>query len=455
MDSADCDIVIVGAGVAGLMAARQLADAGIAVTVLEARQRVGGRVFTEHINSNNLAGTIAVELGAEFVHGLPPETWALLREAGLETYELRGARLRFAGGRLQPLDEQLEGGIAILEKMTRWVQSQPHGPDMSFADYLRQVPVGQAAQQRAIDYVEGFNAADINIIGVQALARQQRAEDKIETDRLFRVRGGYDALPKFLQAKIEHAGGTIALNRHVQTVSWQPGAVSISGVDDEGRSFGLRARRAVITLPLGVLHAGTVKIVPEPANILAHARRLAMGPVIRATLVFGERFWAQTRDLQELSFLFTQDDLPRTWWTAMPDAAPTITAWVGGAKVAAIEKSIKADGSHDALLERCLGTLAKAFGLSSDYLQGLLVSWHTHDWQADECAKGAYSYAPAGALDASQKMTEPVQGTLYFAGEHTDTSGHWGTVHGALASGIRAAAQLLGSQDRFNPMKTA
>ena len=87
-------------------------------------------------------------------------------------------------------------------------------------------------------------------------------------------------------------------------------------------------------------------------------------------------------------------------------------------------------------------TLASAFGLSIGYLRQLLVSWHTHDWQVDPYAQGAYSYAPAGAMDASEKMAEPVEDTLFFAGEHTDTSGHWGTVHGAIRSGLRAAAQV-------------
>jgi monoamine oxidase len=66
-----------------------------------------------------------------------------------------------------------------------------------------------------------------------------------------------------------------------------------------------------------------------------------------------------------------------------------------------------------------------------------------HDWQADPFARGAYSYVPAGAADASLHLSYPVDGTLFFAGEHTDTSGHWGTVHAALRSGLRAAEQLL------------
>ena len=93
----------------------------------------------------------------------------------------------------------------------------------------------------------------------------------------------------------------------------------------------------------------------------------------------------------------------------------------------------------------CLSTLAKAFNRPLTDLQESLVSWHTHDWLADPYACGAYSYVPAGALDAPERMTLPVEDTLYFAGEHTDVAGHWGTVHAALQSGTLAAERLLRS----------
>jgi monoamine oxidase len=87
--------------------------------------------------------------------------------------------------------------------------------------------------------------------------------------------------------------------------------------------------------------------------------------------------------------------------------------------------------------------ISKLFALPEKELRALLVSWHMHDWQSDPFSLGAYSYAPKGALNASEAMAQPVEGTLFFAGEHTDTSGHWGTVHGALRSGLRAARQIL------------
>jgi monoamine oxidase len=129
----------------------------------------------------------------------------------------------------------------------------------------------------------------------------------------------------------------------------------------------------------------------------------------------------------------------------MPNGAPVLTGWMGGPRAAAIERSEGPAAGRPALLTSCLSTLAKVFNRPRSELEGLLSSWHTHDWLADPYAGGAYSYVPAGALDAPERMNQPVEDTLYFAGEHTDVTGHWGTVHAALQSGTLAAERLLRS----------
>jgi monoamine oxidase len=435
------DILVLGAGIAGLAAARALAEAGQRVALIEARDRIGGRIFTDHAVVRNSGEPVSIELGAEFIHGLPPATWDLIRQANLNTYELDGAQQSFVRGSFHSSGEDYGDAASVIDEMMAWLERQPRGTDMTFEKYLDRAGVDGPRRRRATAYVEGFNAADSRVIGIAALAQQQRAEDQVHSDRLFHVEAGYDALPTFLSDRFRAAGGTLLLEHPVGRVRWSQYAVAVRGVDAGGESFELRAERAIVTLPLGVLQAGTVEFEPAPQDIWSNAARMAMGPVVRISLLFDSKFWQQ-----DLSFLLTRDEVPTAWWTPMPKSAPLITGWAGGPKVAALTIRIGARADGRALLEESLGALSHMYGIAAQDLRARLISWRTHDWQADLYSRGAYSYAPAGALDASANMTLPVADTLFFAGEHTDTTGQWGTVHGALGSGLRAAAQLLVGQ---------
>jgi monoamine oxidase len=443
------DVLVLGAGAAGLVAARRLAAAGKRVAIVEARDRVGGRIFTAPQTLQSDAAQIPIELGAEFIHGLPHSSWNLVREAQLATYELDGEPWCFDEGSLHPCGEERRGAFEVVAKMPEWLAAQPAGSDATFAEYLKRAAIDAALAERAAAYVEGFNAADRNIIGVAALARQQRAENDIQADRIFRIRGGYSALPQFLADQFRQSGGAIICERPVRTIRWSRGAVSFGGLDAGNRAFELTAKQAVITLPLGVLQADAVQFDPRPDDMMTQAARMAMGPVLRQTLLFDAAFWERTQPrtaaagIRDLGFLFARDETPATWWTVRPDATPMLTAWAAGPKAGALAKKAAASGEPRALLDEALAVLAKIFGLQAAAVEKMLVSWHTHDWQGDAYSRGAYSYAPAGALDASLRMTQPVDRTLFFAGEHTDIEGHWGTVHAAFNSGLRAAEQIL------------
>jgi phytoene dehydrogenase-like protein len=214
----DYDTLILGAGVAGLTAARALAERGARVCVLEARDRVGGRVWTQRIAKSD-GSAMAVELGAEFIHGLPQETWSLIRESKLTTYELQGRTMQFVDGRLmRPPSEP--SGFSVIEQMQRWLQRQPKGFDATFMQYLEREPPAPELRKGAISFVEGFNAADSRVIGIAALDAQQRVEDAAEGDRVFHVRDGYDALPMYLKERFERAGGTVRLGHIVRRVHW-------------------------------------------------------------------------------------------------------------------------------------------------------------------------------------------------------------------------------------------
>jgi monoamine oxidase len=441
--------VIIGAGAAGLAAGRMLASAGQRVAILEARNRIGGRIYTHHASLTG-HGDFAVELGAEFIHGLPAETWDLIGEGRLATVELQGSQLSLVGERLQRSGATHDAAGDVLQDLKLWSRERP-ASDMTFADYLSWAGIGTADAAAAADYVESFNAADRFVIGAAALAKQQGAEDEIQAERLFRLHGGYDRILLIMVRSIKELGVPIFLKRRARHVKWREGAVSIQTTGSAGSM--LKAKRAVITLPLGVLQSGSMGFAPQPTALLSQASRMRMGTVIRVTLVFRSRFWRDDElllrqselaaDLRFLSFLFTPQLTPATWWTSMPEQTPVITGWVGGPKAESWQSRLRGSADRDLMLTESLRTLSAAFGISEDSLRKELTSWHTHDWSADEHSRGAYSYAPAGALDASDKMSIPVAGTLYFAGEHTDTTGHWGTVHGAIRSGLRAARQVL------------
>ncbi len=143
--------------------------------------------------------------------------------------------------------------------------------------------------------------------------------------------------------------------------------------------------------------------------------------------------------MRELSFLFTFGELPSVWWTAHPEPSRSLTGWVGGPRA----EALLGKSAEDLGREAC-AVLGRVLGVGEEFVRGQMVGCSAHDWSADEFARGAYSYVAVGGAGASRDMCEPVAETLFFAGEHTDVSGHWGTVHGAMRSGLRAAAQVLG-----------
>lgn len=421
------DVLILGAGMAGLTAARTLAQAGLRVLVLEAQQRVGGRILTERAHGKT------IELGAEFVHGRPQELLDLIHEAGLTLYERTGQQISAEGTHLVPqsLEDRQEtfDPLEALKHLT--------GPDLSFTAYLDRRNIHGEARTSAIGYVEGFNAADAMVASAAALGRQQQVEDAADGDRAFKIREGYDRLPQFLAAELTRLSADLRLSTPVTAIEWQPGHVTLTTPAGP-----LHAPRCLITLPLGVLHANSVPFTPSlPPATTSALHGLRMGPVARFTLVFRRPFWHHLEpqpDMQHLSFLFASDRTPSVWWTSHPSPAPTLTGWVGGPRSLPLLAQ-----SPDALAREACTSLAGIFDLEPAWVLEQLLSCHTHNWSADPHALGAYSYVAVDGLTASHTLSQPIADTLFLAGEHTDTTGNWGTVHAALRSGLRAAHQIL------------
>jgi monoamine oxidase len=142
--------------------------------------------------------------------------------------------------------------------------------------------------------------------------------------------------------------------------------------------------------------------------------------------------------LPGLSFLLSDDDVMPTWWTSHPVLVPTLTGWAAGPRAARL-----AGQPERAVVEQAVAALARVLDMERGPLDERLDGWSFHDWSADPFSRGAYSYVCAGGLDAPRQLGLPIEETLFFAGEATDPNGHTGTVHAALASGRRAADEVL------------
>ena len=419
MTEGRADVVVIGAGAAGLAAAHDLAEGGFSVVILEARDRPGGRIFTVR----DPVLPLPVELGAEFVHGKPREIWDLIAAAPLAVCDISGGHWCFDDGYLTRCNDLFAGVEPIFDRMSE-------APDQTFEQFLSGCDCDKSAKPWATAYVEGFNAARKERISVAALAQEAAAADTIDGDRSFRILSGYDRVPRRL---LRRSRAEVHLNAPVTEIHWEAGHVSASGP-----AGAIQARCALVTVPLGVLQAHAIRFSPEPAGVLDAASRLEMGRVFRITLRFRERFWEGRKELEDLSFIHSLESWFPTWWTMMPLRVPVLTAWAAGPWA---EPLMGCDGTQ--LCNRAVDTLARILATDRDKISGLLAGYYTHDWQADPFARGAYSYVPAGALDARAALAEPVGDTLYFAGEAANLSGHGATVHGAIESGRHAARRIM------------
>jgi monoamine oxidase len=368
---------------------------------------------------------VAVELGAEFMHGVAPELAELVSDARLRARELCGTRWYApAEGELQPA-EGFDPMQFVLDAVDAY-----RGPDVPFRKFTDSLAASEEAKLWAAEYVEGFHAADASVIGIHSLAEGDRAAEQIEGDRLLCLNEGYSALAEHLRAGVPD----VRLSRPVKRVEWRPGGVRVLAA-----GTWLESKRLLTTIPAGVWQSGTISFSPPLAHKIRAAQALVSGPVIRVTMRFRSPFWQELRpELKDMSMLHTRDrDLP-TWWSTYPVASPLLTGWAGGPRAA----RLSGDGP-DGLAQRARASLARVLNVPNAVVEGEFVSAWTHNWQTDPFARGAYSYAPAGAADANAGLAHPIGKTLYFAGEATHTAGMSGTVHGAIATGHRAAQEIL------------
>lgn len=418
-------VVIIGAGAAGIAAGAYLHTEGYRVILLEARDRIGGRILTDQT-----LAPYPVELGAEFVHGDNVITWDLADEYGLDSREIGDdAELYMftSQGLLSP-DQWAEiDGMNLIDdgELDRLAEAwyEAEDEDLSLAELLDENEIDLDPDLRKLlnnDMASDY-AADLKDLGVLGFIEQSYEGDDSDYDG--QLDGGYTPLLEAMSADLD-----IRLNKIVDYVEWnEDGAIVYTEDGDE-----IEADYVVVTLPLGVLQAGDVEFDPPlPDDKQEAIDALGAGHVDKIILKFSEPFWevnfAAIATIQDTQF----------WWRpgyGRVNEAPILTALVGGDAARRFESMSEEDVIAAAL--RDLETIFQMTNLRAKLVEGRFINWG-----GDRFSKMGYSYVPVDAYEYREVLAEPV-GSLYFAGEATHIE-RAATVHGAIESGWRAADQIM------------
>ncbi|HVS94294.1 MAG TPA: NAD(P)/FAD-dependent oxidoreductase [Mucilaginibacter sp.] len=418
----DEGILIVGAGAAGLMAAYMLSKAGRKVIVLEARDRIGGRI---HTVGDGFVFKHA-ELGAEFVHGNLPVTMQIINDAGLEYISQSFEMWQYQDGRLVKGQWDTPGWDELMVGLYKLKD------DIAIGEFLRQ-NFGEEKYDRLREsvtrFVSGYDTADPDKASALALREEWSTEDD---DAQYRIAGGYTRIINYLAEESRRQGTVFYLNSIVTRIERSAGKVKVVLAD--GLEY--EAEQVILALPLGVLQAGKLTFQPAIAKYEEAFAQIGFGAIVKLLLEFSEPFWEEG-GREHMTFVMSAEAIP-TWWTQYPLHTGLLTGWLGG-----IPAEKRKGMTDEEFLHAGIKSLAKVFDKEEKELMRMLTGWKIANWTTDPFTLGSYVYDMLGSHNARKVLSKPVDDKLYFAGEFIYEGPSMGTVEAALTSGLEVAKKII------------
>lgn len=421
------DCIIIGAGAAGLAAGRSLQDSGKRVVLVEARDRIGGRAWTDTTFS-----PLPLELGAEFIHGEHVITHALLKQAGMGA--LPAERAAYQQWFIPPtlhalaaLPQPLRDRWAEVASAYAALGEQPPQADCSLRDYLAQhTPTARwddSLEQMADVLLAQTCCAPLNGLSAWDLAHEMQVDRAGKQE--FRLEQGYSALLDWYSRDLD-----IRLNMPVRTVQWQE---KIGVTTHDGF---IPAQCLLLTVPVAVLRSGTIQFAPPLPSFKQQAiESFRTEPATKLIYHFRNRHWTD-----EMRYI-CHTGVAARWWTpgeGRLNAPAIITAYLTADRARRIDLLEESEA-----LALGLSELANLLNRPLPVLQADLIQAKRVSWGTDPYALGGYAHLPPGHAAARQRLADPVETVLYFAGEATAHDSNPQTVHGAIESGLRAAREIF------------
>jgi len=420
------DVLIIGAGASGLMAALELALAGKSCAIIEGRDRAGGRIYT----LNDTRFNLPVEAGAEFIHGKLKITLEILTKAKITSYATGGDVWRKQSGQWQKEDDFVKGYAALNKKLKHLKDDIPVAEFIE--TYLNSVE-DKAIATSLKSYTEGYNAADTATASTFAM----RTDLEESEEEQYRIEGGYQMLVQYLLSQVKKAGVSIHYSSPVTGITWQKNRVNItSGKQQWG------AQKVLVTVPLGVLQKQAIDFNPSLPQITNAANALGFGNVVKIVLQFDEPFWENSvntdgKNLKGFGFILSEEKIP-TWWTQSPKKTAMLTGWLAGPNADKFKES-----SNHEILQEVFQSLAALFNMAPVLMEQKLIASHVANWAEDTYSRGGYSYSTVGEVSHKKTLKDGIENTVFFCGEALFEGVEIGTVEAALSSGREMAQKLI------------